>query len=80
MCATFTQEDEGKDVVNANGDQIGIVSEVDAGTAYVNPDPGMTDTLKSQLGWGDADDEKSYPIDNNNVKAVTDREIRLKRT
>ncbi|ELY59794.1 MULTISPECIES: PRC-barrel domain-containing protein [Natronococcus] len=80
MCATFTEEDEGKDVVNANGDQIGIVSEVDAGTAYVNPDPGMTDTLKSQLGWGDADDEESYPIDDNNVKAVTDREIRLKRT
>ncbi|AGB36178.1 PRC-barrel domain-containing protein [Natronococcus occultus] len=78
MCATFTAEDEGKDVVNDNGDQIGIVTEVDAGTAYVDPDPNVTDTFKSQLGWGDADEE-AYPLDENNVKAVTDREIRLKR-
>jgi hypothetical protein len=78
MCATFSADDEGKDVVNANGDQIGIVSEVDAGTAYVDPDPGITDSLKSQLGWGDADEE-TYPIDESNVEAVTDREIRLRR-
>lgn len=78
MCATFTAEDEGKDVVNANGDQIGIVTEVDAGTAYVDPDPNIADTLTSQLGWGDADEE-AYPLDETNVKAVTDREIRLKR-
>lgn len=78
MCATFTEEDEGKDVVNTNGDQIGIVTKVEAGTAYVDPDPNLTDTLKSQLGWGDTD-EKAYPIDDTNVKAITDREIRLKR-
>lgn len=78
MCATFTGDDEGKRVVNDNGDDIGIVSEVDDGTAYVDPDPGITDTFKSRLGWGDADEE-TYSLDQRNVEAITNDEIRLKR-
>ncbi|WP_306055495.1 PRC-barrel domain containing protein [Natronococcus wangiae] len=78
MCATFTGDDEGKRVVNANGDAVGIVSDVERGTAYVDPDPGITDTIKSRLGWGDADEE-TYPLNDDNVNAVTGDEIRLKR-
>ncbi|TYL36851.1 hypothetical protein CV102_20285 [Natronococcus pandeyae] len=78
MCAIFTDDEEGKRVVNANGDTVGIVNEVRGGTAHVNPDPGVTDTIKSQLGWGDADEE-TYPLSDENVAAVTDDEIRLDR-
>lgn len=32
----LTTDDEGKKVVNAEGEQVGIIESVDAGTAYVN--------------------------------------------
>lgn len=78
MCADFTQEDEGKDIVNADGDKIGIVESVEGGTAHVDPDPGMTDTIKSKLGWGDTDEE-TYPLDASNVESITDDQVRLAR-
>ena len=78
MCADFTQDDEGKAVVNAEGEQIGIVQDVEHGTAHVDPDPGMTDTIKSKLGWGDTDEE-TYALDDTNVESITDDEIRLER-
>ncbi|ELY61609.1 hypothetical protein [Natronolimnohabitans innermongolicus] len=78
MCARFTDDDEGKQVVNANGERIGIVESVDAGTPYVNPNPDVTDSIKTALGWGDADEE-TYVLDTDDVEAVTDREIRVRR-
>ncbi|ELY40228.1 PRC-barrel domain-containing protein [Natronorubrum tibetense] len=47
MCATFTVDDEGKPVVNTNGKEIGVVQDVDAGVAYVEPGAEMTDSIKS---------------------------------
>ncbi|WP_226007696.1 PRC-barrel domain-containing protein [Natrinema salinisoli] len=78
MCASFTDDDEGKRVVNANGEEIGMVKNVSGGTAHIDPDPGMTDTVKSKLGWGDHDEE-TYPLDDDNVESITDDEIRLQR-
>lgn len=43
-------DDEGKDVVTAEGEKVGIVKSVDRGTAHVDPDPGMTDEMKSKMG------------------------------
>lgn len=74
----FTDDDVGKRVVNANGDTIGLVSGVDAGSAYVDPDPGLTDKIRSRLGWDDVD-ETDYALDPSHVDAVTDDEIRLSR-
>lgn len=76
MVHNFTEEDEGKKVIGATGDEIGIVSGVRGGTAYVDPDPGLTDSLKSRLGWGDVDQD-DYPLDEEFVENVTDDEIRL---
>ncbi|MFP8956307.1 PRC-barrel domain-containing protein [Natrialbaceae archaeon A-CW3] len=78
MTARFSGDDEGKPVVNANGDRIGIVEDVRDGTAYINPDPGVTDTIKSKLGWG-AVTEENYELDMTNVDQITDDEIRLER-
>ena len=78
MCADFTDDDEGKRVVNADGDQIGLIETVEHGTVHVNPDPGITDSIKSKLGWGDADGE-TYELDESNVESITDDEIRLER-
>ncbi|GAA0471823.1 hypothetical protein GCM10008985_30820 [Halococcus dombrowskii] len=74
--ATIAEDDEGKTVVNADGDSVGTVVDVDNNTANVEPDPDLTDELAAELGWGDAD-EGTYQLDNDAVEAVTDDEIRL---
>jgi len=46
---TVSESDEGKKIVNAHGDVIGIASGVRGGTAYVDPDPRVTDKIMSKL-------------------------------
>ena len=77
MRTNVTDEDEGKPVVNAAGDEVGIVDEVQNGTAHVNPDPGITDKISSKLGWGDANEDESYELQSTRIDTVTDSEIRL---
>lgn len=76
MAHEFTENDEGKTVVNDQGDEVGIVADVEHGTAYVDPDPGLTDKITSKLGWDDRD-EDTYPLQSESVDSVTDDEIRL---
>jgi hypothetical protein len=74
--AQFTEDDEGKTVVNADGEEVGIVTAVEHGTAHVDPDPGITDKIMSALGWSDQD-EDTYPLQEESVEAITDDEVRL---
>ncbi len=76
MTTQITDDDEGKKVVDNSGDQVGIVSDVQHGTAHVDPDPGITDKVKSKLGWGDRD-EDTYPLQDEMIASVTDDEVRL---
>ncbi len=78
MSPNFTDDDEGKRVVNADGEEIGMITGVEHGTAHVDPDPGITDSVRSKLGWGDAD-EDTYALDDDNVDSITDDEVRLQR-
>ena len=73
----IAEEDEGKRVVNARGKKIGMVSDVRNGAAYVDPDPSITDTIRSRLGWGDAD-EDDYRLGSRRIAKITDDEIHLK--
>jgi len=73
---TLTDDDEGKRVVNASGVKIGMVSAVEDGMAHVDPAPGITDTIRSKLGWGKADDA-DYVLESHRIDSVTDDEIRL---
>ena len=75
---TLTEDDEGKNVVNADGDTVGRVTSVEHGKAHVDPDPGLADTIRSKLGWGDAD-EDNYQLDASSIESVSDNEIRLSR-
>ncbi|WP_440763905.1 hypothetical protein [Natronorubrum sp. DTA7] len=81
MCANFTVDGEGKPVVNTNGQEIGIVRDVDAGVACVEPGPEMTDSIKSRLRRDRevADGMENYRIDEEYVNEVTPEEIRLQR-
>lgn len=73
---TLSEGDEGKRVVNAHGDEIGKVVDVQHGTAHVDPDPGLTDSIMSKLGWADRD-EDTYQLDSSAIETVTDDEIRI---
>ncbi|WP_306054502.1 hypothetical protein [Natronococcus wangiae] len=77
MSPTFTEDDVGKTVESATGENLGAVVAVDPGTAYVEPEPGMADSIKAVLDWeGDADD--AVPLADDSVDRVTDETIRLK--
>ncbi|KTG11061.1 hypothetical protein AUR64_07040 [Haloprofundus marisrubri] len=77
---TFTERDEGKRVVDATGTEAGRVVDVRHGTAYVDPDPSVFETLKAKLGWETADEASgAYPLQAAEVQEVTDDEVRLTR-
>ena len=71
-----TDDDEGKPVVDPEGNPVGMVEEVDAGKAYVDPEPGLVDRIKARLGWGDADEE-DYLLTEEHIEQITDDEIEL---
>jgi hypothetical protein len=73
---TFSEADEGKRVVNANGEKIGVIAQVHEETAYINTDPDVVYTIKSKLGWDDID-EDTHPLSRNDVSTVIDDEVRL---
>ena len=75
--ATLADGDEGKRVVDSRGDEIGRVVEVRGDSAYVDPDPGVGDTIRSKLGWN-SPDEDTYRIEARYVDTVTGEEIRLR--
>lgn len=71
----FTEDDEGKSVVMGD-EKVGMITEVEHGTAYVDPDPGITDRIKATLDWGSRDDD-TYPLQESRVDTITDDEVRL---
>lgn len=77
MSATITETAVGKEVVDASGESVGIVSDVEDGTAYVNLDPRLTDRLFAKLRWGHASDD-DYPIDASAVAAIDRKRITLR--
>lgn len=51
-----------------------MVAEVEGGTAYVDPEPGLTDRLKARMDWdGHGDDD--YPVDAAQIVGITDDEV-----
>ena len=77
MSSTLSDDAVGKDVIDATGERIGVVTAMEYGTPLVDPDPGITDKLKARLGWEDAADE-DFPLQEGAIDTVTDDEIRLR--
>lgn len=74
----LSPEDEGKFLMDAHAEQIGIVTEVDpeAQVAYIEPEPDVGEALIQGLGFGDADDDDiEVPADA--VDTITDTELRV---
>ena len=70
--------DEGKVLMDVEGEEIGVVTGVDTDeqVAYVEPDPGIAEAVYQGLGLGGSDeDDIEVPADS--VATVTDTEIRV---
>lgn len=76
--ARFTEDDQGKTVVNSVGDEVGIVEVVEDGTAYVNPHPDWSDRIETRIGWKDEPDISEQPLDDEMVEEVTDERVILR--
>lgn len=68
---------DGKRVIDDSGETVGLVTEVRGDTAYVDPDPGITDRVMARLGWDEAE-ESDYPLTEDQIERVTDDEVHLK--
>lgn len=73
----ITEDERAKRVVDEAGTEIGIVDDVDDGTAYVDPEPDVRGELKMRLGWG-GDEQTTYPLRHDAVDEITDDEIHLR--
>jgi hypothetical protein len=73
---TPSDDDEGKTVYDASGDEVGMVVDVKGDTIYVDPHPSIADKFKSVLGW-DMDEDDAHPIPGNRIARITDRRIEL---
>lgn len=74
MTATVTDDAVGKPVVH-DGETVGVVTTVEQGTAYVEPEPGIREEIRGTLGW-DAGEEV-YPLPETAIAEVADGAIRL---
>lgn len=73
---TPEEQDVGKLVVAANGDEVGMVTAVSEDDVAVDPHPGLTDRALGTLGWTDADDE-DVTVDADRIDRITPQAIRL---
>lgn len=74
---TLTEADEGKRVMTAEGNELGMVVEVREGTPYVEVDPNVFERVKAKFDWGEPGKD-AYPLETADVATVTDDEVRLR--
>ena len=74
---TPREEDKGKTVVNPDGEEVGMVVDVDDGQLYVDPHPSITDRIRTVLGWSDHDDD-SYLLGTDHVDHIDDDRVVLR--
>lgn len=79
MCATVSDDDVGKTVEDADGMAVGLVAAVEGEQLYVEPNPGLMDSLKAAIGW-ESSREDAVPVDESSIRMVTDDAIRLEPT
>lgn len=71
-----TDTAEGKRVVDASGKKIGTLRSIREGTAYVDPDSGLTASTRSTFGWEDLYRD-IYPVDADRIEEVSEDEVRI---
>lgn len=77
MVRNFKTEDEGKRVVTADGETVGMIETVSGSKAHVKPDTGLSQSIRRRLGWSE-EGHDTYELRKSNVHDITDDEITLK--
>jgi hypothetical protein len=75
MILTLTERDEGKRVVDTNGECLGVIEECERGVAYVAPDgqrPEQPEPALDRQG-------EVYTVESSVVHSVTEEEIYVNR-
>lgn len=71
-----TEDDEGKTVVDASGEEVGLVVDVRGDTVYVDPHPSIADRIRTTLGWGESDAD-DYTIGPDRIARITNDRVEL---
>ena len=71
-----SEDDEGKTVVDATGEEVGMVTDVEGDILYVDPHPSIADRIKTTLGWGEPD-EDDYTISPDRISRITRDQVEL---
>jgi hypothetical protein len=74
----LTERDEGKKVVDQTGERIGIITEIESGKAYVDPEPVVPQPIKRKLDWEGAETAQQE-LKNSMVHSITDSKVRIRR-
>jgi sporulation protein YlmC with PRC-barrel domain len=77
MVRNFTSEDEGKPVMTKDGETVGTVAEAAGTELHVEPDTGLSQSIRRRLGWAEQEQD-TFSIRQSNVARITDDEIQLK--
>jgi len=74
----ISEEEKGKTVVDATGEEVGRVDAVDesANRIYVDMHHGIGERIMSALGWGDS--QEDYPIAASHIQRINDDSVELK--
>lgn len=76
MAREFSSEDEGKQVVTADGDMVGTVDSIAGSSAHIKPSSDLSRSVRRRLGWTE-EGEETYELEHSKVDRITSDEIRL---
>lgn len=77
----LSDEDNGKRVVNSQGEQVGRVVELSGDVAYVAPvpEPAVAGDSDPESSPDENSDDRRFPIEQDELESITADEIRLTR-
>lgn len=78
MARNFESKDEGKRVVTADGDMVGMIERASGSSAHVKPDSGLPQSIRRRLGWTE-EGEDTYRLQHSKVDRITQDEVHLKK-
>lgn len=77
VTVSFTDDDEGKVVVDASENTLGVVTDVEGDTAYVDPDPSLAETVKADMGLADTESDE-YTVKEGAVETKAEEKLHLR--
>lgn len=77
MTIALTKDDEGKRVIESDGSDVGMVTKIRHGTAHVEAEPDVVETLQTELDAGGSD-ENTYAVSEEDIERIDDETVVLR--